>query len=97
MTNPAGTNIAWDFDRQHWTEIDSKPPGKSGGKILSSVSVFCDAKHAEEVKDFFTQRKSDEGAIQRALEDIGSCADVKSVQEPKLAAWFQQHGGAAGR
>jgi aminopeptidase N/puromycin-sensitive aminopeptidase len=97
MTNPAGTNIAWDFDRQHWKEIDSKPPGKSGGRILTSANVFCDAKHAQEVKDFFTQNKSDERAIDQTLEDIGSCADVKSVQEPNLATWFQQQGSAAGK
>jgi aminopeptidase N/puromycin-sensitive aminopeptidase len=97
MTNPAGTDLAWDFARQHWAEINSKPPGNTGGKILTSASVFCDPKHGEEVKDFFTQKKSDEGAIERAVEDIGSCADVKSLQEPNVAAWFQHHGSAAGR
>ena len=97
MTNPAGTDLAWDFARQHWAEINSKPPGNAGGRILTSASVFCDAKHAEEVKDFFTRNKSDDRAIQQALEDIGSCADVKSLQEPKLAAWFEHHGSAAGR
>ncbi len=97
MTNPAGTDLAWDFARQHWAEINSKPPGNAGGRILTSASVFCDAKHAEEVKDFFTRNKSDDRAIQQALEDIGSCADVKSLQELKLAAWFEHHGSAAGR
>ena len=89
MTNPAGTDLAWDFARRHWAEINSKPPGNTGGRILTSASVFCDAKHEEEVKDFFTQKKSDDRAIQQAVEDIGSCADVKSLQEPKLAAWFE--------
>jgi aminopeptidase N/puromycin-sensitive aminopeptidase len=97
MNNPAGTDLAWDFARQHWAEINSKPPGNSGGRILSSASVFCDATHAEEVKDFFTRNKSDDRAIQQTLEDIGSCADVKSLQEPKLAAWFEDRGSAAGR
>jgi aminopeptidase N/puromycin-sensitive aminopeptidase len=97
MTNPAGTDLAWDFARKHWAEINSKPPGNTGGKILSSTSVFCDSKRAQEVKDFFIQEKSDEGGIQRALEDIGSCVDVKSLQEPNVTAWFQQQGGVAGR
>ena len=97
MTNPAGTNMAWDFARHHWAEINSKPPGNSGRRILASASVFCDAKHAEEVKDFFTRNKSDDRAIRQAVEDIGSCADVKSLQEPELAAWFEHHGSAAGR
>jgi aminopeptidase N len=97
MTNPAGTVLAWDFTRQHWEEINSKPPGDSGGRLLSTASAFCDAKHAEEVKEFFTQKKSDERAIQRTLEAIGNCAEVKSIQEPLLAAWFKQQGSTAGR
>jgi len=97
MTNPAGTELAWDFARQHWAEINSKPPGNTGGKILTSTSAFCDAKHEEEVKDFFTQKKSDEGAIKRAVEDINSCADVKLLQEPNVASWFQHHGRTTGR
>lgn len=97
MTNPAGTNLTWDFARHHWAEINSKPPGNTGGRILTSASVFCDAKHREEVQDFFTQKKSDEGAIRRAVEDIGSCADVKLLQEPNVVAWFQHHGRTTGR
>jgi aminopeptidase N len=97
MNNPAGTQLAWDFARQHWEEINSKPPGKAGGRILTSASVFCDATHAEEVRDFFTQKKSDEGAIRRAAEDINSCAEVKSRQQPNVVTWFQHHGRTTGR
>jgi aminopeptidase N/puromycin-sensitive aminopeptidase len=97
MTYPAGTALAWDFARQHWDEINSKPPGNTGGRILTSASIFCDSKHEQEVKDFFTEKKSDENAIGRAVEDIGACADVKSLQEPNVATWFEHHGGAAGR
>jgi aminopeptidase N len=97
MTNPAGTELAWDFARKHWAEINDKPPGDFGGVILSSARVFCDGKHLEEVKDFFTNKKSDEHAIQQALEDIGSCMDVQSLQEPNMAAWFQHHSGRAGQ
>jgi hypothetical protein len=32
----------------------------------SSARVFCDGKHREEAKDFFTSKKSDEHAIQLA-------------------------------
>jgi aminopeptidase N/puromycin-sensitive aminopeptidase len=97
LTNPAGTDLAWDFARKHWTEIYNKPPGNAGGRMLNPPGVFCDAKHAEEVKVFFTQKKWNEGAIQQALEKIRSCADVKSVQEPQLAAWFQHRRSLEGR
>jgi aminopeptidase N/puromycin-sensitive aminopeptidase len=97
MTNPSGTELAWKFARQHWDEINSKPPGNSGGRILTTASVFCDVNHGQEVKEFFTQKKSDEGAIQRALEDIGSCTEVKNLQEPNVAVWFQHHASVAGK
>ena len=97
MNNPAGTDLTWEFARQHWTEITSKPPGNAGGKVLSFASVFCDARHGQEVKDFFTRQKSDGPAIQRTVEDIDSCADVKSIQIPNAAEWFQHRTGARGR
>ncbi len=97
MTNPAGPDLAWDFAREHWDKINSKPPGNTGGRILTSASVFCDAKHEQEVRDFFTGKKSDESAIRRAVEDIGACSDVKSLQETNVAMWFEHHAGAAGR
>jgi aminopeptidase N len=97
MTNPAGTQLAWDFARQHWAEINAKPPGGASGVILSSARVFCDDKHRKEVKDFFTGQKSDEHAIEQTLENIGSCMDVRSVQEPNMADWFRHEGTGTGR
>jgi aminopeptidase N len=95
MANPAGSDLAWNFDRKRWSEITLKPPGNAAGRVLGSTSVFCDAKHEQEVKDFFTEQKSDSNAIQKAVEDIGSCAEVRSVQQPNTAAWFQTHDLAA--
>jgi aminopeptidase N/puromycin-sensitive aminopeptidase len=97
LTSPVGTEPAWDFARRHWAEINSKLPENSRTAMLSAARAFCDAKHAQEVKDFFTEKKADQEAIQRAVEEIQSCADTKSIQEPKLATWFQAHGSAAGQ
>jgi hypothetical protein len=97
MFNPVGSNLAWDFDREQWSEITSKPPGNAAGKILATTGEFCDVKHVQEVKDFFTQQKSDSDAIQKAVEDIESCAEVKSIQQPNVATWFQRHEMAAKR
>ena len=97
MTNPAGTDLAWNFAREHWAEINRKPPGNSGGRMLSSASMFCDAKHAQELKDFVAQNKPDWKGMPRTFEDIESCAEVKSFQEPLIATWFQSHASATGR
>jgi hypothetical protein len=96
MTNPAGRDLAWDFARKHWAEINNKPPGGSG-RVLASASAFCDGQHLGEVRSFFAENKVDDRTTQRAVEDISSCTDVKSVQEPKVVAWFQHHGSPSGQ
>ena len=96
MINPAGTDVAWDFARKHWAEIKDKPPGGSG-RVLGAASAFCDDRRLGEVKSFFAENKVDDRTTQRAVEDISSCTDVKSVQEPKVAAWFQHHGSRSGQ
>ncbi|HVA00656.1 MAG TPA: M1 family metallopeptidase [Terriglobia bacterium] len=96
MTNPAGKDLAWDFVRKHWAEINNKPPG-GAGKIFGAVNTFCDDQHLAEVKSFYAEKKVDSRTTQEAVENIGSCTDVKSLQEPQVAAWFQQQGSRAGQ
>ncbi len=96
MNNSAGTVLEWDFARKHWTEISNKPPGNGGAKVLNFASIFCDGKRAQQVKDFFAQQKADPSAIERTVEDIGSCSDVRSIQEPNAAEWLHHQARAHG-
>ncbi len=96
LTNPAATNWAWDYARQHWAEINNKPPGGTG-RVAASASTFCDGGHLAEVRSFFTANKVDERTTARVVEDISNCVDAKSVQEPNVAAWIKHQPSHASR
>ena len=69
-----GLEIAWDFLRSHWTEIDRRY-GKGGFAIMRLVSIgsnFSSIDREKEVKDFFEQNPAPSAArtIEQTLESI---------------------------
>lgn len=96
MANPAGKDLAWNFVRKHWAQINDKPPG-GPGKVTGAVNTLCDSRHLAEVKSFYAENKLEARTTQETIETISGCVDVKSLQEPNAAAWLQQFGGQAAR
>ena len=98
MRNPAGTKLAWDFVRAHWSEIANLGGAFGGGTIVENTRSFCDAGMRDEVKDFFTthQAPAAERALKQSVESINYCVDLKAQQGTQLASWLQSHGSAVG-
>jgi aminopeptidase N len=98
MRNPAGTKLAWDFVRAHWSEIANLGGAFGGGMIVENTSSFCDAGMRDEVKDFFTTHHAPaaERALKQSLERINYCVDLKAQQGTQLASWLQTHSSAVG-
>jgi aminopeptidase N/puromycin-sensitive aminopeptidase len=98
MRNPAGTKLAWDFVRAHWSEIANLGGAFGGGMIVENTSSFCDAGMRDEVKDFFTTHHApaSERALKQSLERINYCVDLKAQQGTQLASWLQTHSSAVG-
>jgi aminopeptidase N/puromycin-sensitive aminopeptidase len=92
MNNPAGRQLAWDFVRQHWTEVQAKLSNYSVGGIVEATAVFCDAGKRDEVQKFFAEHKipAAERTLQQTLERINGCIDLRAHQETGLQAWLQQ-------
>jgi aminopeptidase N len=92
MNNPAGSQLAWDFVRQHWTEVEAKLSNYSVGGIVEATAVFCDAGKRDEVQKFFTEHKipAAEHALQQTLERIDGCIDLRAHQQAGLQDWLQQ-------
>ncbi len=90
MQNPAGRQVAWDFSRQHWTEIEAKLSNYSEASLVQSASVFCDTAKRDEVQRFFTEHKipAAERELKLTLEQISACIDVRAHQQPLLQAWL---------
>lgn len=93
MANPAGRQVAWDFTRQHWPEIEAKLSNYSDASLVQAAGVFCDATKRDEVQQFFTEHKiaAAERELKLALDEINVCIDVRAHQQPLLQSWLQQH------
>jgi aminopeptidase N len=98
MGNPAGQQQAWDFIRQHWSEIEKAGGPFASAEVVNATNVFCDAGLRDQVTEFFTAHKvvAAERTYKQSIERINNCVDLKSQQEPQLASWLGQHGNAAG-
>jgi len=99
MGNPAGQQLAWDFVRQHWPEVEKAGGPFASAQVVGATSVFCDAGSRDQVTEFFSAHKvaAAERTYKQSIERINNCVDLKSQQESRLASWLGQHGNAGGK
>jgi aminopeptidase N len=99
LHNPDGQELAWDFIKQHWSELEKAGGPFASAQIVGATSSFCDPGMRDQVTEFFSAHKvpAAERTYKQAIERINSCVDLKSQQESQLASWLGQHGTAAGK
>jgi len=99
LENPEGRQLAWDFIRQHWNELEKAGGPFASAQIVGATSSFCDAGLRDQVTDFFTAHKVEaaERTYKQSIERINNCVDFKTQQQPQLASWLGQHGTATGK
>jgi len=99
LGNQDGEKLAWDFIRQHWTEIEKAGGPFASAQVVGATSGFCSAGMRDQVTEFFNAHKiaAAERTYRQAIERINNCIDLKSQQEPLLASWLGQHGNAGGK
>jgi aminopeptidase N len=93
MANPAGIQVAWDFIRQHWTEVEGKLSNYSDASMVQNTGGFCDAAKRDEVQQFFAEHKvpAAERELKLAVEQINVCIDIRTHQQPVLQSWLREH------
>jgi len=98
MDNPEGQKLAWDFVRQHWSEVEKAGGPFASAQIVGTTSIFCDAGLRDQVTEFFNAHKiaAAERTYRQSIERINNCIDLKSQQETQLASWLGQQGNAGG-
>jgi len=98
LDNPEGKQLAWDFVRQHWGDIEKAGGPFASAEIVRATSNFCDAGMRDQVTEFFNAHKiaAAERTYRQSIERINNCIDLKSQQETQLASWLGQHGNAGG-
>jgi aminopeptidase N len=99
MGNPAGQQLAWDFVRQHWTDVEKTGGPFASAQVVAATSGFCDAGSRDQVTEFFSAHKvaAAERTYKQSIERINNCVDLKTQQESLLASWLGQHGTAGGK
>jgi aminopeptidase N len=99
LRNQDGEKLAWDFIRQHWSEIEKAGGPFASARVVGATSGFCDAGMRDQVTEFYSAHKiaAAERTYRQAIERINNCIDLKSQQEPQLASWLGQHGNAGGK
>jgi aminopeptidase N/puromycin-sensitive aminopeptidase len=99
LGNPDGEKLAWEFIRQHWSEIEKAGGPFARARVVGATSGFCDAGMRDQVTEFYNAHKiaAAERTYRQSIERINNCIDLKSQQEPQLASWLGQHGNAGGK
>jgi len=99
LANPTGEKLAWDFIRQHWTEVEKAGGPFASAQVVGATSVFCDAGLRDQVTAFFTAHKvaAAERTYKQSIERINNCVDFKTQQQSQLASWLGEHGTAGGK
>jgi aminopeptidase N len=99
LGNPAGRQIAWDFVRQHWSQVESAGGPFAVPVIVNATGGFCSSRMRDEVAEFFNAHKVDgaERTYTQTIERINTCIDLKAQQESQLASWLGQNGTAGGK
>ena len=89
LGSEASRALVWDMLREQWDAVQKKT-GVFGGNtvIVNSLSAFCDATRASEVKAFFAAHPvpDAERTLSQALERINACTTLAAAQKPKLGA-----------
>jgi aminopeptidase N len=96
LANPAGRQLAWDFIRNNWAEVNAKLSNYSESGVVGNTGVFCDAAKRDELETFFTSHKvpASDRTLQLTIEEINGCIDLRAHQEPNLQAWLQKQPGS---
>ncbi len=99
MENPAGQQLAWNFVRQHWSEMEKAGGPFASAEVVGATSSFCDTGLRDQVSEFFSAHRvaAAERTYKQSIERINNCIDLKTQQAPQLASWLGQHSAAGGK
>jgi puromycin-sensitive aminopeptidase len=88
--------IAWQWVKEHWPEVEKKTTMSSGASIVGATGSFCDAVSRDDAQQFFQQHKvsSSERALRLAMENVNACISFRDHQQKNLTAWLGQHAGS---
>ena len=101
LTNPAGQQMAWDFIRQRYTDIQNKLGQSIFGAQYAyyAVGAFCDTKSRGEAEEFLKEHAVPGLARvgRQQLERVDQCIDLRQREQGNLAKYFAQSSAVSGQ
>ena len=91
LTGPGGWEHAWPIVRDRWTDVIAHTdPAFGTSNLLGGLGSFCDTGAADELESFFKTHdaRGAERTVRQTIEQVRSCAALKTAQSPKLAEWL---------
>jgi len=80
----------WKYIQDNWEKLQAQLTTTMGNILVSSTGSFCSAAERDAVKAFFAVHKvaASERALTLAVNSIDGCAELRTLQEPKLKIWL---------
>jgi aminopeptidase N len=84
--------IAWEFIKAHFAEIQSRSGSLSATAIVTSASAMCDPALREDARAFFAAHPIDgaEVTLQQGFERADACIRLAASERPRLSAWLAE-------
>ncbi len=99
LSNEDTQDLAWNFLKTHWDEVQKKSGGGLGGGFGFVASFFCTAEARQDVQQWFAQHPDPGGdrQLRQGLERLDDCVRMRKTQSENLSNWLKQHGSTAGQ
>ena len=97
MGNPDTREVAWNFFKTHFAEIEKKSAGGLGGGFGGVAGMFCSEQAKQDVQQWFKEHPdpgSQRGFL-RGMERLNDCMRIQQTQGPKLNDWLKEHATSA--
>ena len=91
IQNPASREKAWKALEDRWPEMQQKVISFGGAGAVSALGAYCDPEARSEIASFFASHPAPgaERAVQRTLESIDHCVELKTRQAESLERWLR--------
>ena len=93
LGGPVGHDRVWPLVRDRWADVlNHIDPAFGPSNLVASLGSFCDGGAATELDQFFKTHdaKGATRTVQQTIEQVKSCAALRTAQAQKLTDWLAQ-------
>ncbi|MCU1284746.1 MAG: pepN 2 [Acidobacteriales bacterium] len=94
--NPAGRDMALEFFKANYDEIQKRTIASLGGGFGGVVGSFCDPAKRDDAKQFIESKMAASRSLKLGTEAANACINFKTQQSNNLATWLKTQAQANG-